>query len=57
MKYRLLSDRFDRKAGIIVYPCKKHDYGLAREDTEVTTDPEGGYPYFTVPVCDLKSLE
>lgn len=60
MTYTMKED-FERgpvKAGDTVYDCKGHDYGLARDDTEstgvkhisVTLDPNGGYPFFTVPV-------
>lgn len=50
------------KAGDAVYSCKYHDYGLAGDDTRgsgvehtsVTLDPEGNYPFFTVPVMDLE---
>lgn len=33
MKYILLNDRFEHKAGTIVFKATSHDYGLARDDT------------------------
>lgn len=48
--------------GQIVYTCKSYDYGCANDDTKftgikhisVTLDPEGKYPFFTIPENDLK---
>lgn len=45
-----------------VFKCEKHDYGCAMDDTiltgikhiSATLDPEGGYPFFTVPLEDLE---
>lgn len=64
-KYTMLRDSTinpDVKAGATVYDCARHDYGLARDDSRhfgidhmsVTLDPNGDYPFFTVPVRDLK---
>lgn len=52
------------KAGDTVYDCWKHDYGCASDDTRmlgiehvsVTLDPEGDYPFFTVPKHDLEAI-
>ncbi len=49
--------------GATVYACF-YDYGLANDDTRatgiphisVTLDPEGGNPFFTVPVADLEAI-
>lgn len=62
--YKLITDRFEHTAGTVVYPCNGYDYGLSRDDTmitgvehvSVTTDPTGGYPFFTVPVDDLERI-
>ena len=60
-QYILLHDRFNHKAGTVVYKSEKHDYGLARDDTNtygfvhisVTLNEDGSYPFFTVPVDSL----
>jgi hypothetical protein len=62
--YKLLQERFDHQPGTIVYDSANHDYGLSRDDTwatgvehiSVTTDPNGDYPSFTVPVDHLQKL-
>ncbi len=62
--YKLLVDRFDYKEGEVVYQFNSHDYGLARDDTIVTgvyhicvtTDPDGGYPFFTIPFEDVEAV-
>ena len=62
--YKLLQERFEHEAGIIVYDSAQYDYGLSRDDTNatgihhisVTTDPNGDYPFFTVPVDHLQKL-
>lgn len=59
--------RGDRAAGIVVagdtvYRCSQHDYGIARDDSNatgiehisVTFNDQGQYPFFTIPVEDLK---
>ena len=59
-----MADRFEHKAGTIVYEQMTHDYGLARDDTNetgiehtsVTLKSDGGYPGFTVPVEELQPL-
>ena len=64
LPYKLLVDRFEYKAGTIVYEYNGHDYGLARGDSIVTgvyhvnmtTDPNGGTPFFTVPLDDVEQL-
>ena len=66
--FRLLRDsdlRSEARAGTTVYSCRLGTYGLAAQDTRmtgrrhrcVTLDPEGGYPFFTVPEADLVSLD
>lgn len=60
-----MADRFEHKAGTIVYEQMTHDYGLARDDTRatgirhvsVTTKPDGGYPGFTVPAEHLIPMD
>lgn len=60
--YTLTEDRFEHKAGAVVYLYKGHDYGLSRDDTvltgkehtTVTLDPEGGSLFFTCPLEILK---
>lgn len=45
------------KKGDVVHRCRKHDYGLANDDTHhtgelhfsMTDQKDGGYPFFTVP--------
>lgn len=62
--YRLKSDRFGHPAGTIVYDSRKHDYGLANDDTRytgiphisVTLDENGDYPVFTVAEHDLEQV-
>lgn len=64
-KYELLADRFDHKRGTVVYETRAHDYGLARDDTNmtgiqhvsVTINEDGDYPFFTVPEHQLKRME
>lgn len=51
-------------AGDTVYYCVGHDYGTAAEDTRrlgvhhvsMTRDPDGNYPFFTIPRKDLKEV-
>ncbi len=62
--YRLKCDRFDHKAGTVVYDQKYHDYGLSSDDTRqtgvehvtVTLKPDGDYPGFTVPKHQLEPI-
>jgi hypothetical protein len=65
--YRVLKDsEIEPKAknGAIIYDCHYCDYGLASDDTRMTGiehesftfDPEGGYPFFTMPVRDVEPL-
>lgn len=62
--------RADRSAakveiGQLVYDCKRHDYGCASDDTRmtgvehvsVTLDPEGDYPFFTIPTADIEAVK
>jgi hypothetical protein len=51
--------------GQLLYQCAKHDYGLARDDTNmfgieyvsVSKDPTGDYSFFTIPREHLKELK
>jgi len=65
--YKLLSDsKIDAsaKAGMTAYDIRGYDYGLARDDTDitgihhisVTLSDDGGYPSFTIPVSDLEVI-
>jgi len=67
-KFRLLAEtrlRPDLKVGDIVYDLMKYDYGLAGDDTRmtgvkhisVTTNPDGDYPSFTIPLKDVEQIE
>ena len=64
-KYRLLQDRFNYKAGTIVYDCVKPNYGCVSDDDyftgmehiSVTEDETGDYPFFTVAVEHLEKLD
>ena len=67
-QYEMLADSpLERKAvkGAIVYKFVRYDYGLASDDTRmtgvphvsVTLDPEGGYPFFTVPETAIREIK
>lgn len=67
-RYRLLRDAATNEtavAGTIVYPCAMPDYGLADDDTRmtgirhvsVTLNPDGDYPFFTVPENNIERVE
>lgn len=57
-------DGEDATIGTIVYKLAKHDYGLARDDTDytgvehisVTLKPDGDYPSFTIPYEFLEEV-
>lgn len=63
--YKLTAERFGRRAGTIVYECKAHDYGCARDDAMATGEPhisvteysDGTYPFFTVPTTQLEKVQ
>lgn len=50
------------KAGTTIYSCAYCDYGCAGDDTRITgiehrsftLKPDGGYPFFTMPVRDVE---
>ena len=56
-KYRLRYPYEHLQVGAVVYDLTKHDYGLARDDTNhtgvphvsVTMKEDGDYPSFTIP--------
>lgn len=67
-KYKVLKDsKIEPKAtvGTTIYDCRSHDYGLASGDTRMTgiehasftLDPDGDYPFFTMPVSDVKEIK
>lgn len=51
--------------GVFIYRCTKPDYGCANDDTRIlgkehmsmTLDPDGDYPFFTVPVENMQAIE
>lgn len=53
------------KQGAIIYDCSLHDYGCANDDTRAfrehyasfTLDPEGNYPFFTLPTRCVKEIK
>jgi hypothetical protein len=66
--YRIL--RADRasspvEVGATVYRLFGWDYGCAADDTRllgfdhvaVTLEPDGDYPFFTIPLADLEPIE
>lgn len=62
-KFKVI-DGEDTPIGTIVYKLTKHDYGLARDDTDhtgihhisVTLKPDGDYPSFTIPRDFLEEI-
>lgn len=60
--YELITERFGHGAGTVCYESSTYDYGMAREDTYATGEdhisvslrPDGCYPFFTVPLSQLK---
>ena len=63
-RYRLLQDRFEYKAGTVVYPFVGTTYGLVGDDERhsreehkaVTLFLDGDYPFFTVPAAHLEEI-
>lgn len=63
-KYIMLQPHFGNESGTEVYKTRKHDFGLARDDTNntgqehisVTLNKDGDYPFFTIPVHKLKEV-
>jgi hypothetical protein len=63
-RYKLTEDRFEHKAGTIVFDCYEYDYGLSNDDSRitgirhisVTLDSDGRYPFFTVPEYQLEKI-
>lgn len=59
---KLKRERFGHSAGTEVFLCEKHDYGIARDDTNMTgvthfsvsLKPDGDYPFFTVSEDDIE---
>lgn len=67
-KYVMLNDSKiepDAKAGTVVYPLIYYDYGSANDDMRafgyecksMTLREDGNYPYFVVPMHNLKKVE
>ncbi len=64
LKTRILQDVVFATVGDTVFDCIKPDYGSANTDgrltgiehRSVTKDPDGDYPFFTIPVFDLRKL-
>lgn len=69
IKYRIKAEPTvnynEMKEGDIVYGAVKYDYGLATDDyrmtgiphKSVTIEPDGDYPYFTVPTHLLEEIK
>lgn len=63
-RFVLKADRFNHKAGEVVYEWRGHDYGLARDDSYITKRPhisvtkneDQSHPFFTVQESDLEEL-
>jgi hypothetical protein len=68
-KWTLKADRFEHKAGTVVYAYRGHDYGLSRDDGRASglehvsvsllppsSDPLGQIPFFTVPCDHLEQI-
>lgn len=67
-RYEMLKDSESDEsvlAGTIVYSCILPNYGCVQDDNRMTgvehiaanRDPAGGYPFFTVPLEDLRLLD
>lgn len=63
MKFRLLKDRFEHKAGTEVFMYPYYTYGLIENDRRATgiahaavSLVENETPFFTVPVNDLEPI-
>ena len=62
IKMKLKRESFGKPAGTEVFKCQKYDYGLARDDTNMTgvdhisvsLNPDGDYPSFSVPEADIE---
>jgi hypothetical protein len=62
LKDRIIDGEVLATKGSTVFQCWETDYGLSQDDTvtfgtmhiSVTFDPDGGYPFFTIPLEDLK---
>ena len=62
IKMKLSRERFGKPAGTEVFKCQEYDYGLARDDTNMTgvdhisvsLNPDGDYPLFTVSEADIE---
>jgi hypothetical protein len=68
MKFKILrNSQIEERAvaGTIVYKLRKNDFGAAKDDSKhtgikhisVTYDPEGKYPFFTIPEQDLELIK
>ena len=63
-RFVLKADRFEHKAGTVVYEWRGHDYGLARDYSYITKQPhvsvtknaDLSHPFFTVPESDLEEI-
>lgn len=64
-KFKTTADRFRHEVGTVVYLCRQHDYGAARDDSRstgvehvsVTEREDGGYPFFTIPRHQLEPIQ
>ena len=63
-KFQLLKSRFEHPAGTTIYYCTGSDCGLCYDDEDgtgiehyfMTTNPDGSYPGFTVPVGAFEEI-
>jgi hypothetical protein len=63
MKYKLLKDRFDHKAGTEVYGYLGYTYGLVTDENYATgvahtavSLVDNETPFFTIPISDLEPI-
>lgn len=64
MSYTGIANSVPVVVGLVVYECLKADYGHANDDTRmtgeeymsVTLNPEGDYPFITMPKRILKQV-
>jgi hypothetical protein len=67
-KYRALKQsKLEKKAnpGTIIYACEMPDYGCASlaskqhgiKHRSFTLKPDGDYPFFTMPLCDVEPVD
>jgi hypothetical protein len=66
-KFRVLKQsKLEKRAkpGTIIYACIEYTYGVVRDDNRAfgikhgafTLKPDGGYPFFTMPMSDVEKV-